>query len=206
MNTSYQQLGIFALGALAQVLFGIRVFVQWWISEKAKKVTSPDLFWFTSLVASALFMLYGALRSDLVIVFWQVVSYAIYLRNLQLKGAWSRLPIAIKTLALLIPVIVVGWSVRYGRFDAQLTLVAFTVPVLVGWAGQFLQSFRFAVQLYHAEKHQTSTLPYSFWLISIAGSALTLIYAWLRSDPVLFAAQALTLVLSIRNIILLKAF
>ncbi|QLH33449.1 MAG: lipid-A-disaccharide synthase N-terminal domain-containing protein [Cyclobacteriaceae bacterium] len=82
---------IFGVGFLAQLLFGIRIVIQWWIAEKRRESVSPSLFWKFSLAGSAIFLVYGILRTDIVIIVGQIISYVIYIRNLQLKGDWPKL-------------------------------------------------------------------------------------------------------------------
>lgn len=82
---------IYGIGLLAQLLFSARILIQWILSERAGKVLSPASFWTTSLVASMLLMVYGALRTDIVIIGGQFISYFIYLRNIKLKNMWDEL-------------------------------------------------------------------------------------------------------------------
>ena len=74
---------IYALGFLAQGLFSARMIVQWIISEKEKRATSPTIYWLLSLIASILFFIYGWLRQDFAIMLGQVISYYIYIWNLK---------------------------------------------------------------------------------------------------------------------------
>ncbi len=66
---------IYAIGFLAQLLFGSRMIIQWVQSERAGKIESPVIFWQISLFASFLFMIYGLLRYDSDIIFGQLLSY-----------------------------------------------------------------------------------------------------------------------------------
>ena len=59
---------IYTLGILAQGLFSARMIVQWIISEKARRATSPTIYWMLSLIASTLFFIYGWLRQDFAIM------------------------------------------------------------------------------------------------------------------------------------------
>src|SRR4051812_40281662 len=86
-----QKYGIYALGFFAQSIFGARLLVQLFLSEKKGKVVSPTIFWQLSLVASFLFSIYGILRNDFVIILGQTLSYFIYIRNLQLKNDWAKI-------------------------------------------------------------------------------------------------------------------
>ncbi len=78
-------LSIYLLGFFAQSLFGARTVVQWVQSERVGRVVSPTWFWIFSLCGSSLFLVYGLLRHDVVILFGQTISFYIYIRNLQLK-------------------------------------------------------------------------------------------------------------------------
>ncbi len=100
---------VYGIGLLAQLLFSARLIVQWVKSERAGRVLSPTLFWQLSLVASFLLMAYGILRDDLVIILGQALSYFIYIRNLQYKHAWKRIPRYFKVLVLIFPGIAVAW-------------------------------------------------------------------------------------------------
>ena len=50
---------IYVVGFLAQLFFSARILLQWILSERAKKVISPTIFWQLSLVGSYLLFLYG---------------------------------------------------------------------------------------------------------------------------------------------------
>src|SRR5574344_1309121 len=82
---------IYALGFIAQGLFSARTLVQWFLSEKAKKVVSPTIFWVLSLIASYIFFIYGWLRNDFAIMLGQVIAYYVYIWNLGAKGVWSKM-------------------------------------------------------------------------------------------------------------------
>jgi lipid-A-disaccharide synthase-like uncharacterized protein len=192
---------IYALGFFSQGLFGVRFLIQWWLSEKERKIVSPLVFWQISLVACFLFIIYGILRNDFVIIFGQSLAYIIYIRNLQLRGAWNIMPVIFRVSAILLPLSALTWLVLY-RTGASSTFSFKDLHILVfiGSVGQLLLNFRFVYQLYHAEKTKTAGLPLGFWLISTLGSILILLYAVDRSDPVLLLAQSLGLISALRNI------
>lgn len=196
---------IYGLGFFAQALFGSRMIVQWISSERAGKVMSPTIFWQTSLLASFLFMIYGLLRYDVIIVAGQLLSYYIYIRNLQLKESWLTIPVSLRLIFLLSPVVTIVWM---GFFNhsmlTQLELQNdFTQPfMLVGAAGQLILNLRFIYQWYYSEKRHISVLPGGFWILSLLGSVLVIGYAVYRQDPVLLLAQSLGLIVYVRNIFL----
>ena len=84
-----QSVLVLCVGFLAQAFFSARILVQWILSERAKKVLSPSLFWILSLAGAYLLCLYGWMRDDFAIVLGQFVSYYIYLWNLKIKGVWQ---------------------------------------------------------------------------------------------------------------------
>src|SRR5688572_30965893 len=100
-----QKYGIYGLGFFAQSIFGARLVVQLFLSEKKGKVVSPTIFWQLSLMASFLFLIYGIIRNDLVIIIGQTLSYFIYIRNLQLKNEWIKFNPIIRIILFSLPAI-----------------------------------------------------------------------------------------------------
>jgi lipid-A-disaccharide synthase-like uncharacterized protein len=193
---------VYALGFLSQGLFAARLLIQWFLSEKEGRVVSPLIFWQLSIVASYLFIIYGILQNDFVIIFGQALAYIIYVRNLQLEGAWNSMPSVFRLSAIILPFLTVLWIfLPYSDVDTSFNAGKFFHPmVLTGAIGQFLLNFRFLYQWYYAEKTKTSLLPLGFWIMTSIGSLMTVIYAVDRVDPVLLFAQGLGLVASLRNI------
>jgi lipid-A-disaccharide synthase-like uncharacterized protein len=106
---SWQDLLIYGLGFFAQSLFGARTIIQWIKSEREGGVVSPTLFWIFSICGSFLFLIYGVLRNDFVILFGQTISFYIYIRNLQLKGFWIKLPLALRIIIFPLPPLLLLW-------------------------------------------------------------------------------------------------
>lgn len=197
---------IYGLGFLAQSFFGFRIFLQWWQAEKNKQVVSPSIFWKFSLAGAALFLVYGILRLDLVIIFGQFVGYFVYIRNLQLKQEWRKFPSVVQVLVLAIPFVAVFWTwTMADKIALSDALFQNMNPLfVVGICGQMLLNIRFIYQLYYSEQHKESILPLGFWLLSVCGSFLVVIYAIYRTDPVLLAAQGIAIVPYLRNIVLIR--
>ena len=192
---------IFALGFTAQLLFTSRFLFQWLASEKAKKVVTPSLFWKLSLSGSFLLLVYGVLRNDLPIVLGQALIFGIYIRNLQLQGEWKKIPKLFRVMTLLLPPI----FLFYCAFSSSFSNFFFANPeiplwlLVLGLSGQAIFSFRFVVQWLYSEKIKASVLPLPFWLLSICGSLLILIYAIFRKDPVLFVGHLAGSFIYLRN-------
>ncbi|MFD0673253.1 lipid-A-disaccharide synthase N-terminal domain-containing protein [Cohnella sp. GCM10027633] len=78
------------------------------------------------------------------------------------------------------------------------------VWVSIGMLGQVLFSLRFIVQWLASEKAHQTVIPYSFWLLSIAGSVILSAYAIYRKDPVFILGQTPSVFIYVRNIMLQK--
>jgi lipid-A-disaccharide synthase-like uncharacterized protein len=72
--------------------------------------------------------------------------------------------------------------------------------VLLGFLAQGLFTMRFLVQWIASERAGRSVIPLAFWIFSIAGGVLLLIYALYRKDPVFIAGQALGVFVYLRNL------
>jgi lipid-A-disaccharide synthase-like uncharacterized protein len=73
------------------------------------------------------------------------------------------------------------------------------------WVGIFAQALftcRFLVQWIASERAGRSVVPFSFWLFSIFGGVMLLIYALYRRDPVFIAGQAFGVFIYARNVML----
>jgi lipid-A-disaccharide synthase-like uncharacterized protein len=195
---------LFGLGFFAQGLFGIRLLVQLFHSEKAGKSVSPIVFWQISLLASFIFLIYGILRNDAVIIIGQTLSYFIYIRNLQLKNAWKLIFLPMRLLILTLPFAAWAWIVKQDSSSGLLfSAFSFKNPfVILGTIGQLMLNLRYLYQWYHSEKEKESILPLGFWIISAVASVLVVVYAVQRIEPVLLLSQSLGLVVYLRNIIL----
>lgn len=198
---------IFGIGLLAQVLFSARLLVQWIASERAKKVLSPTLFWKLSMVASFLLFLYGWLRNDFSIIAGQLVAYFIYIWNLKIKGSWDTFSWFSRGLFSGLPLLAVGCCF----INSQDTFIRFfaqeDIPIALivfGLLGQFTFTLRFVYQWWYSRRIGKSVLPVMFWIISLAGSSMIIIYAIIRHDPVLILGQATGFVVYARNLVIGK--
>lgn len=197
---------IISIGLLAQGFFSARILVQWFLSERAKHVVSPSLFWVFSLMGAYLLCLYGWLRNDFSIVFGQMISYYIYLWNLKIKGVWIRIPSVVRLLLLVTPVV----AAEFVLSDAPTFVLRFFhnphVPfwlLLFGSAGQFVFTMRFVYQWYYSHRRGMSELPTGFWTLSLIGSLTIVTYGLIRHDVVLILGQSFGIVAYVRNLVLL---
>lgn len=197
------QFWIYGIGFFGQALFGLRLLVQWFTSEREGKVVSPVLYWQISLVASFIILVYGVLRKDPVIIIGQLLSYYIYIRNLQLKRRWTTIYKPMRYFLFTLPVIslVSVFSANDTLLQDLTANVDFLHPMfVVGTIGQLMLNLRFVYQWYYSERRKVSILPLGFWIISLMASLFVITYGWYRRDPVLLLSQGLGLIAYTRNI------
>jgi lipid-A-disaccharide synthase-like uncharacterized protein len=72
--------------------------------------------------------------------------------------------------------------------------------VLLGFVAQLFFTARFLVQWIASERAGHSVIPTAFWLFSIGGGALLLVYALYRKDAVFIAGQAFSFFVYARNL------
>jgi lipid-A-disaccharide synthase-like uncharacterized protein len=199
-------LAVLAIGFLAQAFFSARILVQWILTERARRVLSPSIFWVFSIAGSYLLCLYGWLRQDFAIVLGQFVSYYIYLWNLRAKGLFSRLPLLLRMLLLATPVAAIAFVCGNAADFVAGFLQNDDVPLwllLYGSLGQLLFTGRFLYQWFYSRRRHDSLLPAGFWWLSLAGSLIIVTYGVMRHDIVLILGQSFGLVAYIRNLIIL---
>ena len=198
---------IYVIGFLAQICFSGRLLFQWIMSEKAKQVVSPSIFWLLSLLGSYLLFFYGWLRDDFAIILGQFISYYIYIWNLDIKNNWKKIPRPIRYILIATPFLAISYMFSESRAFISQFFRNEDVPLwllIYGSLGQIIFTLRFIYQWVYSRKRHESILPLGFWLISLLGSAIIVSYAIVRHDPVLILGQSTGLVVYIRNICILK--
>lgn len=196
-----------AVGFLAQGFFSARILVQWLLSERARKVLSPSAFWVLSLAGSYLLCFYGWLRDDFSIVLGQFLSYYIYMWNLKIKGVMHHVPVCLKAVLMLTPVVALLFIVLNDDDVAVRFLHNADIPLwLLVWGatGQVVFTMRFVYQWLYSRGAGESRLPAGFWLMSLLGALAIVSYGIVRRDLVLIVGQSFGVVAYIRNLILMK--
>lgn len=201
---------VYALGFTAQGLFSARVLVQWFLSEKKRKVVSPSLFWILSLIASVIYVIYGWLRQDFAIMLGQVIGYYVYIWNLWAKQVWQKLGrvgsrMAVTAFILLPVVAISAMLITRGSAVTDSLFKNEGLPLwllLFGTTGTLIFSLRFLYQFIYSSRRGESILPKGFWIISLTGSLIVVTYAIIRRDPVLILGQGLGLISYTRNLMI----
>ncbi|MCP4547968.1 MAG: lipid A biosynthesis protein [bacterium] len=70
------------IGFIAQAIFAGRFLVQWIASEKRGESTIPIVFWYLSIIGSAMLLTYAIHKQDPVFILGQSTGSIIYIRNL----------------------------------------------------------------------------------------------------------------------------
>ena len=73
-----------AFGLVAQLAFAARFLIQWIMSERAGKSVVPMAFWFFSVAGGTMTLIYGLVKREPIIIFGQLLSNIIYVRNIML--------------------------------------------------------------------------------------------------------------------------
>lgn len=74
----------------------------------------------------------------------------------------------------------------------------------IGFLGQIVFTSRFFLQWLMSEFKGESIMPIYFWYLSIAGSIILFIYAYLQKDPVIMVGQGSGIVIYLRNLMLIN--
>jgi lipid-A-disaccharide synthase-like uncharacterized protein len=96
--------------------------------------------------------------------------------------------------------LLVDMSHAVGAYLADVFYIRLDWWILLGVAAQFLFTMRFVVQWIASERAGHSVIPVAFWVFSIFGGLLLLVYALYRKDAVFIAGQAFGVFVYLRNL------
>ena len=75
--------------------------------------------------------------------------------------------------------------------------------VSFGTLGQLIFFSRWVIQWFYSEKYKTSIIPIAFWWCSLIGGIITLIYAYHIGSFPFMLAQAIGIIVYLRNLLLI---
>jgi len=75
--------------------------------------------------------------------------------------------------------------------------------VSFGTVGQLIFFSRWVIQWFYSEKYKTSIIPITFWWCSLIGGIITLIYAYHIGSFPFMLAQAIGIIVYLRNLLLI---
>jgi lipid-A-disaccharide synthase-like uncharacterized protein len=97
--------------------------------------------------------------------------------------------------------IAIGEAVSEIFYDAF--VAKFDFWLLFGVVAQLLFAGRFLVQWIASERVGKSVIPFAFWIFSMGGGLMTLIYGLVKREPVIIFGQGLAVIIYVRNIMLI---
>ena len=186
-------------GLVANVLFTIRVLVQWIASERAGQSVTPVAYWWISFSAAAIMIIYAFGRKEIPFILGLAATLAPYTRNLVIHYRPHRpsrplgLILAAAVALGCIPVLIF-WrneAIRDGWF-------------FFGLLGTGIFYSRFFVQWVQSEARRRAVLPLSFWYLSLVGSLMLLAYSLWRNDLVFILGFLFNAIPYVRNIMLIR--
>lgn len=200
-------LWVYLLGLAGMGIYGTRILIQWYMSEKSHKVESPGVYWVLSSIGAIIIYLYGWLRKDFSIIFGESVGYYIYMWNISILGLYKKIPRPLIVLQAIFPLIVLGLIVKDFPSFVNVFLRNEYVPrnlLLFGVLGQLTYELRSVYQLVYSYRRGASFLPLGHWILAIIGSSMIIAYGLIRHDWVLAIGQ-FSIVFSIRNLMICLA-
>jgi lipid-A-disaccharide synthase-like uncharacterized protein len=91
-----------------------------------------------------------------------------------------------------------------GLLFYDIVIARFDLWAAFGVLAQFVFGARFLVQWLASEKAEKSVIPMGFWVLSIVGGMMTMVYGFARRDIVIILPQVLSIFIYVRNIMLIK--
>ena len=97
--------------------------------------------------------------------------------------------------------IAIGEAISEIFYDAF--VAKFDFWLLFGIVAQLLFAGRFLVQWIASERVGKSVIPFAFWIFSMGGGLMTLVYGLVKREPVIIFGQGLATIIYVRNIMLI---
>ena len=97
----------------------------------------------------------------------------------------------------------IQFGTEIGNFFRETFIDKFDFWLVFGLGAQLVFAARFIVQWISSERAGRSVVPLSFWIISIVGGLMTLVYGIVRREPVIIFGQGAATLIYIRNIMLI---
>jgi len=197
-------LWVYLLGLVAMGVYGSRILIQWYLSEKHHRVESPGIYWVLSSLGAVLLYVYGWLRKDLSIIVGESLGYYVYMWNISVMGLYKKVPRIVPILQAVFPLVIIGLIIKDWPVFVETFLHNEYVPLgllLFGIAGQVTYEIRSIYQLVYSYRRHQSILPLGHWVLAVIGSLMIIVYGLIRHDWVLAVGQ-FSIFFSIRNLMI----
>jgi len=97
----------------------------------------------------------------------------------------------------------IQWGQDLNSYFQETFVTKFDFWLVFGLAAQLLFAARFIVQWISSERAGKSVVPFAFWIFSVGGGLMTLVYGIVRREPVIIFGQAMSTIIYVRNIMLI---
>ena len=195
---------VYLLGLAGMGIYGLRILIQWYLSEKHHRVESPGIYWVLSSLGAVLLYVYGWLRKDLSIIVGESLGYYVYMWNISILGLYKKVPRIVIFLQAIFPLVILALIIQDLPSFVQTFLKNEYVPMgllLFGIAGQVTYEIRSIYQLVYSYRRHESVLPLGHWVLAVIGSVMIITYGLIRHDWVLAIGQ-FSIFFSIRNLMI----
>ena len=85
----------------------------------------------------------------------------------------------------------------------EVFIAKFDFWLAFGLVAQLFFAARFIVQWISSERAGKSVIPFAFWIFSMGGGLMTLLYGFVKREPVIIFGQGLATIIYVRNIMLI---
>lgn len=193
---------VYLLGLAGMGIYGSRILIQWYLSEKSHQVENPGIYWVLSSIGAVILYIYGWLRKDFSIIFGESVGYYIYMWNISMMGLYKKVPKIVIVIQALFPLVILALIAQDWDSFVQTFLRNEDVPLkllIFGVLAQFVYEIRSVYQLIYSYRRKQSVLPLGHWILAVVGSSMIITYGIIRHDWVLAIGQ-FSIIFSIRNL------
>ncbi len=94
-------------------------------------------------------------------------------------------------------------SNEIGDYLIDVFVTRFDFWLFFGLIAQLIFTARMVVQWWASERAGRSVVPIAFWVLSLVGGMMTLVYGLQRREAVIIIGQVLAVVIYIRNLMLI---
>ena len=95
------------------------------------------------------------------------------------------------------------WTNQVGQYLYEVFVQKFDFWFAFGLLAQLVFTGRFMVQWIASEREGKSVVPVAFWVLSLIGGTMTLVYGLERRDAIIILGQVLANFIYLRNLVLI---
>jgi lipid-A-disaccharide synthase-like uncharacterized protein len=97
----------------------------------------------------------------------------------------------------------IQFGTDFGQYLHEVFIEKFDFWLLFGLLAQLVFAGRFLVQWISSERAGKSVVPFAFWVLSITGGLMTLLYGLVKREPIIIFGQGLATIIYVRNVVLI---